>query len=133
MKQKSDLSNFLAFWTRNQFWMCMFVNHEGRNMNVYVIGFKFDWIHGLRTPNEAFFHWNPERLGLHRQIGQINSGEFGIFSAKPSAVLVQWVPCPCFTIFNHYFYKKLILYIHIHYYLFIWDWDLNLGRKELGI
>ena len=49
--------------------------------------------HGLRTPNEAFFHWNPELLGLGRQIGQINSGAFGVISAKLSApILVQWVP-----------------------------------------
>ena len=27
--------------------------------------------------------------------------------------LVLWVPCPCFPIINHYFYKKLSLYIHI--------------------
>ena len=39
-------------------------------------------IHRQRTPNEAFFHWNPEFLGLGRQIGQKHSGEFGIFSAK---------------------------------------------------
>ena len=35
--------------------------------------------HGLRTPNEAFFHWNSKLLGLGRQIGQII---FGAFSAK---------------------------------------------------
>ena len=70
--------------------------------------------HGLRTPNEVFFHWNPERLGLGKQIGQINSGAFGIFLAELSApILVQWVPCPCFPLFNHYFYKKLSLYVHI--------------------
>ena len=72
--------------------------------------------HRLRTPNEAFFHWNPELLGLGRQIGQINSGSFGVFSAKLSApMLAQWVLCPCFPLFNHYlyFYKKLSLYIHI--------------------
>ena len=40
---------------------------------------------GLRMPNEAFFHWNPELLGLDRQIGQINSGAFGVFSAELSA------------------------------------------------
>ena len=71
--------------------------------------------HGLRTPNKAFFHWNLELLGLSRQIGQINSGAFGVFLAKLSAlILVQWVPCPCFLlVFNQYFYKKLSLYIHI--------------------
>ena len=31
-------------------------------------------MHGLRMPNEAFFHWNPKLLGLGRQIGQINFG-----------------------------------------------------------
>ena len=70
--------------------------------------------HGLRTPNEAFFHWNSELMGLSRQIGEINSRAFGVFSAKLSLpILVQWVPCPCFPLFNHYFYKKLSLYIHI--------------------
>ena len=70
--------------------------------------------HGLWTPNETFFHWKPELLGLGRQIGQINSGAFGLFLAKLSApILVQWVPCPCFPLFNHYFYKKLSLYIQI--------------------
>jgi hypothetical protein len=38
--------------------------------------------HGLWMPNEVVFHWNPDLLGLGRQIGQINSGTFGIFSAK---------------------------------------------------
>ena len=46
--------------------------------------------HGLRTPNEAFFHLNPELLGLGRQIEQINYGAFGVFSVKLSApILVQ--------------------------------------------
>ena len=63
-----------------------------------------------------------------RQIVQINSGAFGGFSAELVApILVQWVPCPCFPLFNHYFYKKLNLYINI---LNIYLW---LGRKELGI
>ena len=44
---------------------------------------------GLRTPNEAFFQ-NPELLGLGRQIGQINSGVFGVFSAELATfILVQ--------------------------------------------
>ena len=44
------------------------------------------WAHRLRTPNEAFIHWNPELLGLGKQIGQINSGAFGVFSAELSAL-----------------------------------------------
>jgi hypothetical protein len=49
----------------------------------------------------SLFQWNPKILGLGREIGQINSGAFGVFSAKP--ILVQWVPCPCFPLFIHYF------------------------------
>ena len=49
-------------------------------------------MHGLRTHNKAFFHWNPELLGLGRQIRQINSEAFGIFSAKLSApILVKFI------------------------------------------
>ena len=44
--------------------------------------FVVDFQHGPWTPNEAFFHWNPELFGLGRQFGQINSGAFGIFSTK---------------------------------------------------
>jgi hypothetical protein len=60
--------------------------------------------HGLRTSNEAFFHWNPKLFGLGRQIVKINFVAFGVFSARLSApILVQWVPCPCLFLFNHYF------------------------------
>ena len=39
-----------------------------------------------------------------------NFGAFGVFWADLSApILVQWVPCPCFPLINHYFYKKLSL------------------------
>jgi hypothetical protein len=36
-------------------------------------------MHGLRTPNEAFFHQNHKLLGLGRQFGQTNLGAFGVF------------------------------------------------------
>ena len=49
----------------------------------------------------------------------------------PNYILVQWVLCPCFPLFIHYFYKKLSSYYL--YYLCIWDWDFNFGRKGLGI
>ena len=38
--------------------------------------------HGLQMPYDAFFHWNPELLGLGRQIGQVNSETFRVFSVK---------------------------------------------------
>ena len=76
--------------------------------------FSVSSLHGLRTPNEALFHRNPKLLGLVRQCGQINFGAFGLFSADLSAtILVLWVPCPCFPLINHYFYKKLSLYTRI--------------------
>ena len=40
-------------------------------------------------------------------------GIWGIFGQVISTDLLQWVPCPYFLLFNHYFYKKLSLYIHI--------------------
>ena len=63
--------------------------------------------HGLWTPNETFIHWNPELLGLGRQIGHIDSGTFSAFSAKLSApILWQWVPRPCCSLLTHYLYKE---------------------------
>ena len=39
---------------------------------------------------------------------------FGVFSADLSApILVLWIPCPCFPLINHFFYKEL--------QIFIWD------------
>ena len=85
------------------------------------------WDHWLRTPNEAFFYWNPELLGLGRQFWQVNIGAFGVFSAGLLAPNLVLVPCPCFTLINHYFYKKLSLYIQNPKYLFgigIWIWAI---------
>ena len=63
----------------------------------------------------SLFSLKSKLLGLGRQIGQINSEAFAVFSVELSApVLVLWVPCPCFLpLFNHYFKKKLNFYIHI--------------------
>ena len=82
-------------------------------------------VHELWTSKEVFFHWHPNILGLGRQIGQINSGAFVVFSSELSApILVQRVPCPCFPLFNNYFYKKTKpLYPHPKY----------LCRKIFGI
>ena len=64
-------------------------------------------------PERTFFE-NPKLLGLGRQIGLKMFGAFGVISADLSApILVLWVPCPCFPLINHYFYKKLSLYIQI--------------------
>ena len=47
-------------------------------------------MHGLRMPNEAFFHQNPKLLDLGRQFGQINFGAFGVFLADLSAPILVW-------------------------------------------
>ena len=52
-------------------------------------GTSNDLVHGLRTPNEAFFHQNPKPLGLGRQFGQVNFGAFRVFSADLSAAILE--------------------------------------------
>ena len=101
-------------WLKNIYSVHFFESVSNRILSHIGKADGFGKDHGLWTPNEAFFHWNPELLGLGRQVWQINSGAFWVFSAKLSApILVQWVRCPCFPLFNHYFYKKQSLYIHI--------------------
>ena len=64
------------------------LNNATRWAGLTVTRFQFlaylcnSCIHGLRMPNEAFFHWNPELLGWGRQIGQINSEALGVFSVE---------------------------------------------------
>ena len=58
--------------------------------------------------------------GTDKLIGKKFLGHLVYFNP----ILVQRVPCPCFPIFNHYFYKKTKP-IHIQKYLFgigIWVW-----------
>jgi hypothetical protein len=41
-----------------------------------------------------------------------NFGAFGVFSVDSSALILV-LPCPCFSLTNHYFYKKLSFCIQI--------------------
>ena len=55
--------------------------------------------HGLRTPNEAFFH---RTFGFVQTIWAVNFVGFGVFSADLSApILVLLVSCPCFPLINY--------------------------------
>ena len=77
-------------------------------------------------PEKAFFE-NPELLGLGRQIGSINYGAFGIFSAK-----LQHPSWHCESLahgFEHLllFYKKLWFSSLKHIYP-----KYDIGRKEFG-
>ena len=87
-----------------------------------------DWkiIHGLRTPNEAFFHWNPELLGLGRQIRQKILGYLGYFRPNVSGpILVQWV----LSIIQPLFLQKTKpLYPHPKYFLGL---GFEFGRQRI--
>ena len=119
----------LNFWVKNlnqTSWILIipwFFNSQNAWKSTICLTFDMTSPHFVPRTTDAqwsLFHWYSELLGLGRQVGQINSGAFGVLSAKLSApILVQWVTCPCFPLFNHYFYKKLSLYIHIG----IWIWS----------
>ena len=104
------------------------------SMSTFDRGEIFRSYHGLWTPNGAFFHWNQELLGLGRRIGQINSGAFGVFSAKQSApILVQWVPLSMFSIIQPLFLQKISLYIHIPNIYLGFEFEFRLQRiKDLA-
>ena len=49
--------------------------------------------HGLGTHDEAFFNATYSKLlDLGRQIGSMNFGAFGVFSAKLSAPILRQLP-----------------------------------------
>ena len=111
--QDNFFSCFVRFWKNWEFQFLFWDLRTFRSLSKNYPQVLFISLnHGLRTPNEAFFHRNPKLLGLGRQFGQINFGAFGVFSADLSApILVLWVLCPCFTIdltsfFNWNFWKK---------------------------
>ena len=69
--------------------------------------------YGRRIPKESFFFKNPKLLCLGRRFGLKYFEAFGVFLAKLSApILVLWVPCPSFPLFNNYIDKKS-LYIQL--------------------
>ena len=73
-------SRLTIFCCAKWFW-CQIYSELARTLSLFAdlqsYSYGSQQITGLRTSNEAFFHWNPELLGLGRQIGQINSGAFG--------------------------------------------------------
>jgi hypothetical protein len=84
---------------------------------------------------ESFFFENLKPLGLGRQIGPNILGAFGVFLADLSApILVLCVACPCFPLINHYFYKKLSIYIQIPNIYLGLGFDFRPGRfRDLAI
>ena len=66
---------------QEQTWSMSWLAKELGLVNVIVcIYVSLAVSHGLRTPNEAFFHQNSKLLGLDRLIGQ-KFWAFGVFSA----------------------------------------------------
>ena len=87
-------------------------------------------IHGLRAPNEAFFHHNPKVLG--RQFGQINFGafRFGIFGRFISTHFGTVSPMSMF----YYFCTKINLYIENPNIFLILRFEFGLQRiRDLAI
>ena len=83
--------------------------------------------HGLRTLNEAFFHQNSKLLGLGRYI----LGHLGIFGRFVETHFGTVRPCPCFPLINHYFYKKLRLYIRIPYIYLGLGFEFEFGLQRI--
>jgi hypothetical protein len=72
-------------------------------------------------------------LGLGRQFGQIDLRAFWVFTADLSApILVLWVLFPCFPWINHYFYKKLSLYIQIPNINFGLGFEFEFWLQRIG-
>ena len=70
-------------------------------------------IHGLRTPYESFFHWNPRQTNWADKF-------WGIWGTFAQTIITHFVTVgvrPClvqyFSVINNYFYKKQSIYINI--------------------
>jgi hypothetical protein len=82
-------------------------------------------LHGLRTPNEAFFIETPNFWAWAGNLGRYILGHLGYFLANLSAPILV-----LFSINQPLCLQKTK---PLSKYQIIWDWDLNLGHKELGI
>ena len=108
---QSFRNNLVTFRTlrpvswRGLFFFCHFLQRDGSiSMQSYISSTT-----NYGRPMKSFFRWNPEFLALGKHIGPINSGAFRVVSGQTLSTHFLKVPCPCFPLFNHYFYKKLSL------------------------
>ena len=99
--------------------LCIFLCKKGEKLRSSVLNLTgkpcivkpTDYGHAER----AFFR-KSQTFWLGQTNWAVNFGAiWGIFDQTISTHFgtVSPVPCPCFPSFNHYFYKKLSLYIHI--------------------
>ena len=84
-------------------------------------------------PNEAYFHQNPNLLGLGKQFGRTHFGAFGVVHIFGQFISTHFDTVSSLSMFSInqqlFLQKNLLLYIQIP----IWDWDLNFGCKGLYI
>ena len=131
MPDVDKLKNSIHFFRRVFGWVfCGFISwFLGQFLGQSFCWFLYEFDHGLWTPNEVFFHWIPELLGLGKQIGQINCGAFGVFSAKLQEselsvpILVQWL---------HVFHYSSIISEKLNFYNYIQNIYMGL-RFEFGL
>ena len=102
-------------------------------LHILLVLYEAQWVEILsdwarNTDSQwSLFHWNPKVLGLGRKIGQKNFGAFGVILAELSApILVQWILC--LSLFNHYFYKRLSVYIQISSFYLGLGFEFGLQR-----
>ena len=91
------------------------VSWLGGDLSVKIYLFTYQICISYQRPNTRTFSLKSRTFGLGQTNWAENFWAFGVFSAE---LLVQWVPCLCCPLFNHYFYKQLSsdplsLYIHI--------------------
>ena len=92
---------------KNCYWNTISIrNWTGKHLLMHFSTMRMNGrMHGLRTPNEAFIHWNPK-------LGRWIVGHLGFVRPNYQHPFwyILWVPCPCpcFPWIDHYFYKKLM-------------------------
>ena len=85
------LLRFIDIYTSwNKLWRSFFLSWTGFKQDTAGKGAFTNYVNllwlstaGVRGPNKAFFHRNPNLLGLDRQFGQINFGYFWTIYQHP--------------------------------------------------
>ena len=72
---------------------------------------RYSWKHGIQIPRDSFFQ-KPWTLGLEQTFwAETFWGIRGIFGRTISTHFGAVSPCPCFPLFNHYFYRRTPKYL----------------------
>ena len=91
----------------SKYWFCLYIVVFWTRSLLHYLAYTYGLWHGLRTPNEAFFHGNPKLLGSGRQFGQISFlGIWGIFGQYISTHFSTVSPLSIFSINPPLFLQK---------------------------